>query len=165
MFISLERGDFLQEERLMRKTVFWLVVSVGYWQMAGSVVGSELNNTSCLMYDISYSHNEELSSFCDIGILVGFAGQQFSNAGYNFNPTASDAPHPNNNYLLNVSVQTSDSNGGSRMDNATPVLEPATMCLFGIGLVFLAGSGRRFKKREFGKRKRIKINSPIASHV
>ena len=130
----------------MKKAILLFAVFVGPWFISHNAVAYKLNIDS-LMYDISCAHNETPNPYDNKGAFTGFAGEHFWNGGYEFDLMGNDLTYQYDNFRFKVNAQLLENYGLDGMSNANPVPEPATMFLFGFGLVFLSASGRRLKKR------------------
>ena len=128
----------------MKKAVFLFALFVGYWFISHNAVAYNLTIDS-LMYDISCAHNETLNPYDNKGDFTGFAGGHFRNGGYDVDLMGNDPTYQYDNFRFKMNAQMPENHGLDGMSNATSVPEPATMFLFGVGLVLFAESVRKLK--------------------
>lgn len=130
----------------MKKAAFLFALFVGYWFIPHNAIAYSLTIDS-LMYDMSCAHNETPSPCDNKRDFTGFAGGHFWNGGDNVDLMANDSTYQYDNFLFRVNAQMPENHELDGTSNATSAPEPTTMFLFGVGLVLLAGSGRKLKKR------------------
>jgi hypothetical protein len=142
----------------MKKAAFLFALFVGYWFISHNAIAYSLTIHS-LMYDISCAHNEILSPCDNKGDFTGFAEGHFWNGGDNVDFMGNVTTYQYDNFLFGVNAQVPETRELDGTSNATFAPEPTTMFLFGVGLVLLAGSGRKLKKRVSVSPNRL--NSPF----
>ncbi|MBW1828679.1 MAG: PEP-CTERM sorting domain-containing protein [Deltaproteobacteria bacterium] len=142
----------------MKKAAFLLALFVGYWFISYNAIAHSLTIDS-LMYGISCAHNEILSPCDNKGDFTGFSEGHFWNVGANVDSMGNDTTNQYDNFLFRVNAQMPEAHELDGTSNAIFAPEPTTMFLFGVGLVLLAGSGRKLKKRVSVSLNRL--NSPF----
>ena len=135
----------------MKKAVFLSALFVGYGFISHNAIAYNLTIDS-LMYDISCAHNETLNPYENEGAFTGFAGRHFRNRGEDIDLTDTDPTYQHNNFRFKMTAQMRENHGLDWMSKATSFPEPATMLLFGVGLVLFAESLRKLKRRNLRKR-------------
>ena len=130
----------------MKKAAFLFALFVGYWFISHNAIAYSLT-IDFLMYDISCAHNETPSPCDNKGDFMGFAGGHFWNVGDNVDLMGNNTTNQYDNFLFRVNAQMPETRELDGTSNATFAPEPTMMFLFGVGLVLLAGSGRKLKKR------------------
>lgn len=129
------------------KTNFLAILSVGLWLLPYNAVADDIGRNAFPIYNISYSFDESENPLFDKETLTSLSDLTYLIGRHNFNLRVMKHHTESKKFPFKTLAQMSPSEGLDEVtSNTTPVPEPATILLFGIGLILITESGRRLKK-------------------